>query len=136
MSIELVMPSNHLNLCCPLLLPPSIFPSIRVFSNQSALCIRWPKYRSFSFNISHSSEHPGLISFLMDRRSNCPLSTICRLERSRHTVACLESLSVATARARVGGSSQTNGSGQTWTEHSLSALWFTPFLYWTDRSLF
>ena len=60
------MPSNHLILCCPLLLPPSIFPSIRVFSNESALHIRWPKYWSFSFNISLSNEHPGLISFRMD----------------------------------------------------------------------
>ena len=66
MSIELVMPSNHLILCCPLLLPPSIFPSIRVFSNESVLHIRWPKYWSFSFNISPSNEHPGLISFRMD----------------------------------------------------------------------
>ena len=66
MSIEWVMPSSHLILCCPLLLLPSIFPSIRVFSNESALCIRWPKYWSFSFNISPSSEHPGLISFRMD----------------------------------------------------------------------
>ena len=66
MLIESVMPSNHLILCCPLLLLPSIFPSIRVFSNESALCIRWPKYWSFSFNISPSSEHPGLISFRMD----------------------------------------------------------------------
>ena len=65
-SIELVMPSSHLILCCPLLLLPSIFPSIRVFSNESALRIRWPKYWSFSFNISPSSEHPGLISFRMD----------------------------------------------------------------------
>ena len=65
MSIELVMPSNHLILCHPLLLLPSIFPSIRVFSNESALCIRWPNYWSFSFNISPSSEHPGLISFRM-----------------------------------------------------------------------
>ena len=65
MSIVLVMPSNHLILCRPLLLP-SIFPSIRVFSNESALCIRWPKYWSFSFNISPSNEHPGLISFRMD----------------------------------------------------------------------
>ena len=65
MSIVSVMPSNHLILCCPLL-PPSIFPSIRVFSNESALCIRWPKYWSFSFNISPSSAHPGLISFRMD----------------------------------------------------------------------
>ena len=66
MSIESVIPSNHLILCCLLLLLPSIFPSIRVFSNQSALLIRWPKYWSFSFNISPSSEHPGLISFRMD----------------------------------------------------------------------
>ena len=60
------MPSNHLILCHPLLLPPSIFPSTRVFSNDSALCIRWPKCWSFSFNISPSNEHPGLISFRMD----------------------------------------------------------------------
>ena len=66
MSIVSVMPSNHLILCCPLLLLPSIFPSIRVFANESAVCIRWPKYRSFSFNISPSNEHPGLISFRMD----------------------------------------------------------------------
>ena len=66
MSIESVMPSSHLILCRPLLLLPSIFPSIRVFSNESALCIRWPKDSSFSFNISPSSEHPGLISFRMD----------------------------------------------------------------------
>ena len=66
MSIELVMPSNCLILCCPLLLLPSIFPSIRVFSNESALHIRWPKYQSFIFNISPSNEHPGLISFRMD----------------------------------------------------------------------
>ena len=61
-----MMPSNHLILCCPLLLLPSIFPSIRVFSNESALRIRWPKYWSFSFSISPSNEHPGLISFRMD----------------------------------------------------------------------
>ena len=66
MSVELVMLSNHLILCRPLLLLPSIFSSIRVFSNESALCIRWPKYWSFSFNISPSNEHPGLISFRMD----------------------------------------------------------------------
>ena len=65
-SIESVMPSNHLILCCPLLLPPSIFPSIMVFSNESVLHIRWPKYWSLSFNISPSNEHPGLISFRMD----------------------------------------------------------------------
>ena len=66
MSAESVMPSNHLILCCPLLLPPSIFPSIRVFSSESALHMRWPKYWSFSFSISSSNEHPGLISFRMD----------------------------------------------------------------------
>ena len=66
MSIESVMPSNHLILCRPLLLPPSIFPSIKVFSNESVLCSRWPKYWSFSFNINPSNEHPGLISFRMD----------------------------------------------------------------------
>ena len=66
MSVELVMPSNHLILCRPLLLLPSIFPSIRVFSNESALHIRWPKYWSFSFNISPSNEHPGLMSFRID----------------------------------------------------------------------
>ena len=62
-SIESLMPSNHLILCCPLLLPPSIFPSIRVFSNESALCMRWPKYWSFSFSISPSNEYSGLILF-------------------------------------------------------------------------
>ena len=65
-SIESVMPSSHLIISCPLLLLPSIFPSIRVFSNQSVLCIRWPKYWSFSFSISPFNEHPGLISFRID----------------------------------------------------------------------
>ena len=65
-SIEPVMPPNHLILCRPLLLLPSIFPRIRVFSNQSVLRIRWPKYWNFSFSISPSKEHPGLISFRMD----------------------------------------------------------------------
>ena len=64
MSITLVMPSNHLILCCPLLLPPSIFPSVRVFSNESVLCIRWPK--CWSFSISPSNEYSGLISFRID----------------------------------------------------------------------
>ena len=66
MFIESVMPSNHLILFCSLVLPPSIFPSIRVFSNESVLPIRWPKYWSFSFSISLSNEYPGLISFRMD----------------------------------------------------------------------
>ena len=66
MSIESLMPSNHLILCHPLLLLPSIFPNIRVFSNESALCIRWPKYWSFSFSFSPSKEYSGLISFRMD----------------------------------------------------------------------
>ena len=67
MSVDSVMPSNHLVLCHPLLLPPSIFPSIGVFSNESVLCMRWPKYWSFSFSISPSNEYSGLISFRMDR---------------------------------------------------------------------
>ena len=66
MSIESVMPSNHLTLCCPLLLLPSIFPSIRVFSNELVLHIRWPKYWTFSFSISPSNDYSGLISFRMD----------------------------------------------------------------------
>ena len=66
MFIELVMPSSHLILCHPLLLPPSIFPSIRVFSNESVLCIRWPKYWRFSFSISPSNDYSGLISFKID----------------------------------------------------------------------
>ena len=66
MSVESVMPANNLILCHPLLLLPSIFPNIRVFSNESALCVRWPKYWSFSFSISPSNEHLGLISFRMD----------------------------------------------------------------------
>ena len=66
MSVESVMPSNHLILCCPLLLLPSIPPSTRVFSSESALCIRWPKYWSFSFSISPSTEYSGLTSFRMD----------------------------------------------------------------------
>ena len=68
MSIESVMPSKHLILCHPLLLPPSIFPSIRIFSNKSVLCIRWPKYWSFSFSISPSNEYSRLTSFRMDYR--------------------------------------------------------------------
>ena len=71
MSIKSVMPSNHLILCCPLLLPPSVFPNIRVFSSESVLCIRWPKYWSFSFSISPSNEYSGLISFRMDWLDLC-----------------------------------------------------------------
>ena len=73
MPIELVMPSSHLILCCPLLLLPPIPPSIRIFSNESTLHMRWPKYWSFSFSISPSNEHPGLISFRMDWLSPCSL---------------------------------------------------------------
>ena len=75
MSIVLVMPYNHLILCCPLLLPPSIFPSIRVFSNESVLCIRWPKYWSFSFSVSPSNEYSGLNSLPGAAKSlqSCPI---------------------------------------------------------------
>ena len=85
MSIESVMPSNHLILCCPLLLLPSIFPSIRVFSNESALCIRWPTYRSFSFNISPTNEHSGLISFRMDWLDLFPVQGILKSLLQHHS---------------------------------------------------
>ena len=73
MFIKLVMPSNHLILCCPLLLLPSVFPSIRVLSSKSVLHIRWPKYWNFSFSVSPSNEYSGLISFRMDRLDLCSL---------------------------------------------------------------
>ena len=89
MSIESVMPSNHLILCLPLLLLPSIFPSIRVFSNESALRIRWPEYWSFSFSISPSNEYSGPISFRMDRFGDegyrCPFSGTSQWGHGRTT---------------------------------------------------
>ena len=85
MSIELVMPSSHLILCRPLLLLPSIFPSIRVFSNESALPIRWPKYWSFIFNISPSNEHPGLISFRIDRLDLLAVQGTLKSLRQHHS---------------------------------------------------
>ena len=85
MSIKSVMPSNHLILCCPLLLLLSIFPSIRVFSNEPALHIRWPEYCSFSFNISPSSEHPGLISFRMDWLDLLAIQRILKSLLQHHT---------------------------------------------------
>ena len=85
MSIASVMPSNHLILCHPLLLPPSIFPSIRVFSNESILCIRWPKYWSFSFSISPSNEYSGLISFRMDWLGLLAVQGTLRLSRVLNT---------------------------------------------------
>ena len=85
MSIESVMPSNPLILCHPLLLPPSIFPSIRVFSNESVLLIRWPKYWSFSFSISPSSEYSGLISFRMDWLDLLAIQGILKSLLQHHT---------------------------------------------------
>ena len=79
MSIESVMPSNHLILCHPLLLPPSIFPSIRVFSSESVLCIRWPKYWSFSFSVSPSNEYSGLISFRLTGLISLPSKGLSRV---------------------------------------------------------
>ena len=84
-SIESVIPSNHLILCHPLLLLPSIFPSIRVFSSESALHIRWPKYWSFSFNISPSNEHPGLISFRMDWLDLLAVQGTCKSLLQQHS---------------------------------------------------
>ena len=85
MSIESVIPSNHLILCCPLLLLPPIPPSIRVFSNESTLCMRWPKYWSFSFNISPSSEHPELISFRMDWLDLLAVQGTCKSLLQHHS---------------------------------------------------
>ena len=85
MSIESVMPSNHLILCCPLLLLLSIFPSIRVFSNESTLHIRWPKYWSFSFSIDLSNEHPGLISFRMDWLDLLAVQGTCKSLLQHHS---------------------------------------------------
>ena len=86
MSIELMMPSNHLILCCPFLLLPSVFPNIRVFTNESALCIRWPKCWSFSFNISLSNEHPQLFSFRMDWLDLLPVQGILKSPLQHHNV--------------------------------------------------
>ena len=93
MSIKSVMPSNHLILCCPLLLLPSIFPSNKVFSNDSILCIRWPKYWSFNFNISPSNEYSGLISFSMDWLDRLAvqgiLKSLLQLHNSIESTKCL-----------------------------------------------
>ena len=85
MSIESVMPSNHLILCRPLLLPPSIFPSMRVFSNESVICIRWPKYWRFSFSISPSNEYSGLISFRMDCLDLLAVQRTCKSLLQHHS---------------------------------------------------
>ena len=95
MCIELVMPSNNLILCHPSLLLPSIFPSIGVFSNESAFCIRWPKYWSFSFNISHSNEHPGLILRmdwldLLAVRLQVTLKRLLQHHIKRHQFFCIQ----------------------------------------------
>ena len=93
MSIELVMPSNHLILCCPLLLP-SIFPSIGVFPNESVLRIRWPKYWSFSFSISPSNEYPGLISFRMDWLDLLSVQGTLQRHSSKASILRLSSVSI------------------------------------------
>ena len=90
MSIESVMPSNHLILCCSLLLLPSIFPSIRVFSNESVLCIRWPKYWSFSFSISPSNEYSGLISFRISLQSKGLSRVFCNTTVQKHQFFCAQ----------------------------------------------
>ena len=94
MSIESMMTFNHFILCCPLL-PPSIFPSIRVFLNESALHIRWPKYRSFSFNISPSNEHPGLISFRMHWLDLLEVQGILKSLLQHHSWRSINSLALS-----------------------------------------
>ena len=90
MSIELVMPSNYLILCCPLLLLSSVFPSIRVFSNQSVLCIRWAKYWSFSFSISPSNEYSGLISFMISLHSKGLSRVFSNTTVQKHQFFCTQ----------------------------------------------
>ena len=94
MSIESVMPSNHLILCRPLLLLPLIFPSVRVFCNESVLCIRWPKYWSFNFSISPSNEYSGLISFRMDWLDLCTvqgtLKSLLQHHSSKPSIFCAQ----------------------------------------------
>ena len=99
MSIELVMSSNHLILCCPLLLLPSIFPSIRVFSNESVFCIRWPKYWSFSFNISPPNEYSGLISFRMDWMDAPLWLKLCNLRYIWQIELCLGRVHISAVKA-------------------------------------
>ena len=94
-SIEWVMPSNHLILCCSLFLSPSVFPSIRVLSIESVLCIRWPKYWSFSFNISPSNEHPGLISFGMDWLDLLAVQRTLKSLLQYHSLNCINSLALS-----------------------------------------
>ena len=94
-SIELVMPSNYLILCRPFLLPPSIFPSIRVFSSESVLCIRWPKYWSFNFSISPPNEYSGLISFRIDwfdlLAAQGTLKSLLQHHSSKTSILCINS---------------------------------------------
>ena len=116
MSIESVMPSNHLVLCHLLLLPPSIFPSIRVFSNESVLHSRWPKYWSFSFSISPSSEHPGLISFRMDWLDL--LAVQGTLESLlRHQFSFRQSINIYKAHCGLATSGATSGCAQHQSQH-------------------
>ena len=115
MSIELVMPSNHLILCHPLLLLPSIFPSIRVFSKESVLFIRWPKYWSFSFSISPSNEHPGLISFRMDWLDL--LAVQGTLKSLQHHSGTIESVIMSASSETMCASVP----GESWTTHGSTA---------------
>ena len=123
MSIETVMLSNHLTLCCPLLLLPSIFPSTRVFSNESALRIRWPKYWSFSFNISPSNEHSELISFRMDWLGLLAVQGTLKSLLKHHS-------SKASILQRVGHEWETNRH-----THTQLSLWSSPHIPGLGRSL-
>ena len=125
MSTELVIPSNHLILCCPLLLLPPIPPSIRVFSNESVLHIRWPKYWSFSFSISSSNEHPGLISFQTDWLDLLAVQGTLKSLLQHHS-----------SKASIQGFERW---WTTWTSNKLPTLWKSPWISsgsaWTSKSM-
>ena len=130
MSIESVMPSNHLILCHPLILLPSIFPSIRVFSNESALRIRWPKYWSFSFNISPSSEHPGLISFRMDWLDLLAVQGTLKSLLQHHSSKASILQHSAFFIVQLSHPYMTTGKTITWLDGPLLAKWCLCFLIW------
>ena len=128
MSIMSVMPSNHLTLCYPLLLLPSIFPSFRVFSNESVLCIKWPKYWSFSFSISPSNEYSGLISFRTDWLDLPAVQGTLKSLLQHHTSKAPILWCLAFFTVQLSHPYMTTGKTIVWLDGPLSAKWFVCYL--------